>query len=179
MSNVFESEGIMPVMLFEGHFDSSVVRLWTGIGDLIWNGQKWLGAGGLIAVSAVQNTNEIRANGISVTLSGIPSDFIRTVIVETRLSKEGRIYLGVVTSENNHNLNGEPKMIFRGYCDVPQITHGENSCSITIAYENSLIDLNRSSAKRYNKASQQVLYPNDKGFDSLDIIQGKALLWGS
>lgn len=64
---------VRPVLLFEGQFASGWLRLWTGVGDLIWSGQTWTGAGQLLAIGALAETSEIVASGTTVTLSGVPT----------------------------------------------------------------------------------------------------------
>jgi len=71
-------------LLFEGEFASGWVRLWSGVGNLSWNGQTWSGVGTLLGISAIDETNEIRASGLTVSLSGIPSDLLAAALGDAR-----------------------------------------------------------------------------------------------
>ena len=39
---------LRPVLFFEGQFASGWVRIWSGLGEVSWNGQIWSGAGSLV-----------------------------------------------------------------------------------------------------------------------------------
>jgi hypothetical protein len=52
------------------------VHVWTGVGDLVWNGKTYKGVGTLGSVSTVGESSEIEAQGITLTLSGIPAELL-------------------------------------------------------------------------------------------------------
>ena len=43
-------QDLRPVIFFEGEFASGWVRLWSGLGDVSWNGRTWSGAGSLLGI---------------------------------------------------------------------------------------------------------------------------------
>ena len=50
-----------------------ILRLWTGFGDLVYEGDTFYGTGNLLDISAVEETVEMAVKGATLTLSGVPS----------------------------------------------------------------------------------------------------------
>ena len=86
------ADQVSPILLFQGEFASGFVRVWSGIGDLSWNSEVWSGVGNLGGVSNIQENSDIQANGVTVTMSGIPSDLISLVLGDVIQGKLGKIY---------------------------------------------------------------------------------------
>jgi len=167
---------LRPVILFEGMFASGVVRFWSGLGAIDWNGQTWTGAGMLLGLGAIEETGEVVAGGTTVSLSGVPADLVQAAIGEARQGLPGRVWLGLLDAA--HQLIADPVLAFAGRLDVPEITDDGAACRISISYESRLIDLNAPRSWRYTHESQQVLHPGDKGFAYVTVIQDKDVPWG-
>lgn len=167
---------MQPCVLFEGEFEGGTVRLWSGLGDLTWNSVVWTGAGNLLGVSAVEETTAVVANGVTVSLSGIPVEFRSAAIDGARQGKPGRLWLGALDASGA--LVVDPYLLFAGRLDVPEINFGGETFEITITYESRLIDLTRPREWRYTHEAQQVLFPGDLGFEFVTTIQDRAVWWG-
>lgn len=167
---------VKPILLFEGNFSSGQVYLWSGYGDLSWNGQTWEGVGNLAAVSPITENDEVQANGISVSLQGIPSEMIALALLEVGQGRLGRIYIGFLDA--NDAVIADPVLAFEGRLDVPSIEEGGETSSISITYESRLIDLQRPRETRYTNEEQQRLYPSDVGFEYVPALQEKVINWG-
>jgi hypothetical protein len=59
-----------PVVLVELDFASGFFRAWTGIGPLHWAGKVFEGLGAIGAVSEIEETVELRAVRLTLSLSG-------------------------------------------------------------------------------------------------------------
>ena len=57
-------------LLFDG---DQTLRLWTGYGTLVYQGQEWYGTGSFLQIDSVEETTEIAAKGASITLEWYPS----------------------------------------------------------------------------------------------------------
>ena len=73
---------LSPAVLVEGFFDSGTLRLWSGAGNLVAGGQTYTGAGDLLSVSSSAETQNVRANGITVGLSGVSSTVVSLALNE-------------------------------------------------------------------------------------------------
>ena len=163
-------QSLRPVIFFEGQFATGWVRLWSGLGEVSWNGQTWAGAGSL------DETGEVVAGGTAISLSGAPLDLVQMAIAEARQGLPGRIWLGLLAE--NGSIIADPVQAFSGRLDVPEIKDDAESCTITISYESRLIDLTVARTWRYTHESQQVLYPGDLGFEYVTAIQDREITWG-
>jgi len=76
------SQVFKTAFLVEASFDSGAINLWTGYGDLTVGGVTYTGAGNLINIDQSAESLEMRANGFSVTLSGIDSSILSVALQE-------------------------------------------------------------------------------------------------
>ena len=73
---------ITPIALVDLDFSGGHVRVWTGQGDLTWDGKTWTGTGTLLNIDAIQESTDIAAHGVSLQLNGVPSELLSTVLTE-------------------------------------------------------------------------------------------------
>lgn len=168
---------VSPAILFEGEFDTDTLRVWSGIGDLSWNGYTWTGVGYLGGISDIEETDEIKAAGVTVTLSGVPSELLSLALANLRQNKPGRLYLALRDGDTGALL-ADPYLAFEGRLDVGEIDEGAQSATIAIKYENRLIDLERARERRYTHEDQQLDYPGDRGFEFVPSLQDAQISWG-
>ena len=76
MQTELQKAGLRPVFFVEIGVSSGTLRLWSGYGTVNWNSQDWSGVGHLGEISPITETTEIRADSLSLKLSGIPSDYL-------------------------------------------------------------------------------------------------------
>lgn len=166
---------LQPIFLFEAIFDSGDVRLWTGYGTIRWNGEDWAGAGSLIGLSELTESQELRAIGASVTLSGIPADLLAIALAEDYQGRPARIYAGALAAGR---VVADPYLIFGGICDVMEIDDAGEFAAIKLSAESRLIDLERPRERRYEHEDQQLDFTGDLGLEYVSDIQDKPLIWG-
>ena len=171
-----KADEVRLIAFFEGEFTSGTVHLWSGIGDRMWRGEVWSGAGALMAFGEIEETNGIVASGVTVSLSGVPLEMVVTAITEARQGAPGRIWFGFCNKD--WELVADPELVFAGLLDVPRITEDGETATISITYESQLIDLQRSREWRYAHESQQQIAPGDRGFEFVTSIQDIDIKWG-
>tara|TARA_R110002012_G_scaffold141503_2_gene299225 strand:+ start:913 stop:1542 length:630 start_codon:yes stop_codon:yes gene_type:complete len=180
-------------LLYDG---DQTLRLWTGYGTLVYQGVSWYGSGALLQVDSIEETTEISAKGASVTLSGIPSEVLSLALTEPYQGREAKIYFGTFSKgllqqesedyillEDGSRISLESgttnlSEIFVGYMDQMNIEETPDVCTIQLALENKLIDLERTRVARFTSAYQKSLYPNDLGLDFVESLQDKDIVWG-
>jgi hypothetical protein len=62
---------ISPVVLVSLTFKSGPVYVWSGVGDLVFNGNTYKGVGQLGKISPISEGSDVKADGMEVTLFGI------------------------------------------------------------------------------------------------------------
>lgn len=105
ISQAFESQlagtNVKPVIFFEGEVAGTTLHLWTGSYNIEWDGKTWLGNGWLHGISSLRGDNALAANGASVTLTGVPSELIASMLGNVQQSSMGRIWLGFVGNDKH------------------------------------------------------------------------------
>ena len=171
---------VRPALLFEGVFDSggsdTYLRFWSGVGDLSWDGHTWTGTGSLMAVSALEESSELRATGFSVSLSGMPSELISVALQGARQGRSGKVWLALFDASGA--LIADPYQLQAGKLDIMVTDNDGTKCTITAQYESNLIDLERPRERRYTREDQRIDHPDDQGFDYVPTLQEAVVVWG-
>jgi len=167
---------VRPAIFFEAQFPSGFLRLWSGLGDITWNGSVWTGAGNLMGIGAIEESADVVATGTTISLSGIPTELVSLCLADARQGMPGKVWIGFMTAAMA--VIADPILAFAGRLDVPSIMDGAERCEIQITYESRLIDLNRTREWRYTHESQQQFSAGDLGFEYVSALQDKEVRWG-
>lgn len=166
-----------PFLLFEGEFSTFTLRLWTGSYDLSWDSKTWLGNGWFTTISSIEESNDLSANGIDITLSGVPQAMISTILDQVKQNAPGRVWLGFLDASGS--VIADPYLAFSGKLDVPTIDDQVDGPVISISYESIMIDFDKEREYRYTPESQKLFNVNDKGFEYVaQIAKGYKGQWG-
>jgi len=171
--NSLDDEVLQPFFAIEMLFDGSqTLRLWTGVGELDYQGNSWYGAGQMLGVEAVEETTEISAKGATISLSGVPAEVLSLALNEPYQGRKANIYFGT--------FNGGTSLseIFSGYMDQMNIEETADTCTISLTLENKLVDLERPRVARFTSSYQKSVYSGDRGFDFVEDLQDKEIVWG-
>ena len=169
----FSTDSFSGFLAAELEFDSGTLRVWNGYGDLTLGGQTYTGGGALINVSAIEETPEIGAKGVSMSLNGVSSSILSTALTENYKYRIVNIYVGAITSGTVSSYK-----VFSGRMDVMTIAEEGETCSITLTAESRLIDLERPRLRRWTSEDQKALDANDKGFEFVNSLQEASIKWG-
>ncbi len=171
-------ESLQPVLLVKLEFDSADLNLWTGIGDLSFGGDTYTGAGDLLAFSQVEESDELKAVGLTGTLSGIPSSLIAIALAEDYMGRPVTLWFGVLTGDPPA-LVADPVIVFAGLIDTMPIEDAGETATIQVQAENRLVRLEESRSRRYTSEDQAIDYPGDRGLDFVvGLNDGREIVWG-
>lgn len=165
-----------PVLLCELEFPTTPVRVWSGYGTLTWSGRDFSGVATLGRVSEIEETSDVSAKGLTLSLVGIPSDILSLSFSENYQQRAGRLWLGFLNSSSQ--LIADPVQIFAGRMDVMSTDDGGETGTLKLTLENNLIDLGRPRERRYTDIDQQMDYPGDLGLKYVAGLQDKTIYWG-
>jgi hypothetical protein len=174
MASALGASNLAPVMFVQLDFDSGTVRVTNLAFDIVWNGNTWLGAAYVGSIDAIVENETIQANGLSFTLSGIPSALIATALGEQYQGRKAQVWLGAISAAA---LVADPVLVFSGRMDVMNISLG-STATIKVNAESRLADFERPRIRRYNDADQRALYPSDPSFQYVPQMINKSLYWG-
>ena len=176
VNNILISDNLSPFFAVDLAFDGGHFVPWTGYGDITFGGTTFIGGGDFLGISQISETFEIQANGINITLSGIPSDLISSALNETYQGRPAKLYLGLLDA--NGAVVADPYLMFSGRMDTMGIEDSGDTANIGLTAESRLIDLERSRERRYTSEDQKIDYPNDKGLEFIADLQDKEIVWG-
>jgi hypothetical protein len=157
-------------------FDSSVLNIWSGIGDLAFGGNTYTGTGDLLSISEITETADIQATGIKVSLTGIKTSFIAIAKDQDYQGRVLNVSLGAFDASGS--LIADPVIVFSGFMDTMTISESGQYSTITVSVENKLISFERSKVRRYTAEDQKIDHPTDKGFEFVTAIVQKQIIWG-
>jgi hypothetical protein len=167
---------VKPVIFVEAVFTSGTLRVWSGIGTISWNGQTWTGVGNLGGISPISEGTEPHADGIELSLSGIPSDLVTKALGECRPNAPVKLWFGFL--DEAEAVIADPYQSFGGRMDVPSVEEGGETSTIKLRVENRLVDLGKARERRYTHEDQQIDYPGDLGFEYVAGLQEWNGVWG-
>lgn len=189
---------VRPAFFVEALFASGTVRLWSGYGPITVDGKTWEGAGALLALSAVVETQEVRAEGVTISLSGIPSALLSLALSEQYHGRIARVYLGAFAVSDDTDLSlladavvddyrlrdpsalliADLHLLFSGRMDVMQIAEDGDSATISVTVENRLVDLERPRVVLFTDEEQRRRFPGDGGLRYVASIVDAEIVWG-
>lgn len=160
------------------NFPSGAVRVWDGATSIMWDSQTWTGVGTLGSISFAKETTLVQAEGCVVSLSGVASSMISTILSDKVRGYACELYLGALSGGS---VIADPIPIFVGRMDHTTISEsGEgdgDTCTVNVHCESHLIDLGRASEWRYSHEHQQQLFSGDDGFEFAATIPDQELNW--
>ena len=163
-------------VLVDIHWANTVTYVWSGYGDMVYEGNTYLGVGQLGSISTVSESGSIQADGIEIGLTGIPASMVSTVLTEARQGKTVSIHQALF--DEDWALIDVYENVFKGILDVPVINKSAKNASIVVKAENRLIELQKTRVRRYTDQDQKDMYPNDPGLEFVAGLQDVEIRWG-
>jgi hypothetical protein len=162
-------------------FASGHVRAHDGIGSISWGGDSYDGLGKFGGIEVADESIDLIARPLKLTLSGVPEASLPAPLVATALDEvyQGRsaiLYLGL-WNDTTGALIDTPEILWEGFMDHMIVTLAEGSGAIALNCEHRLRREPR--IARYTDADQQLAYSGDRFFDLVPKIAGFKGKWGS
>ena len=176
VSNLLDDELVKPFLAVKLPFPSGgTLRLWTGHGDITVDSETYSGAGQFLGISIVEESEEVKATGITLILSGVPSTLLGSLITEEFQGMLVVVHLGFLGDSNA--VTGSFK-IFSGLADNVEIAETGTTSTVSMKVESRLILLEQSSSRRYTNEDQQTSHANDTSLRFVATLQDKEIIWG-
>lgn len=158
-------------------FDSGSVRYWTGYGTITIDSNAYQGIGTLGTISAIEETEDLSARGITLQLSGIPSALVAIALTEDYQGRTASVMFGALNQTTGAVI--ESITVFSGRMDVMTITDDGQNAIINFTVENKLVDFQRTRESRYTHEEQLRRYADDNGLEYVAGLQDKTIYWGN
>lgn len=164
------------------------VRVWTGIGDVTFEDEVYSGIGNLGGISNYTETTELKASGMSFSLSGIPTSQLSLALAENYQQRRATMWIGFFDDTISPGLLDDPVLLFRGRMDTMDIQRGAETSVVQVNAESIFMALERAPMRRYLPEDHNIfsLAPSefggftvyDSGFDMVPNIQDAKIYWG-
>lgn len=170
------SSGATMVVFVQLDFDVATHYLWTGVGTISWNGNDWQGVGDVGEVSAVEESSDLAAQAVTLTLSSVKPAFLAVAASEDTEGRRVRVWRGFLGDDGA--LVVDPVLLLDGRASgTPQVTLGESG-KIELTVENRLQDWDRANGRRYTDVDQQRVFPGDLGLLFMSRTVEAQIPWG-
>lgn len=169
-------KGLSPFVACEIEFADQTMNLWTGYGTIQLFGDTYLGIGGLAGIAPIVETTDVQANGLQLSLSGVPQDLLAESLSMCRQGMPITLWLGLISPTGA--VISDPSVLFFGRMDTVAVDEGAETAAITVTAESRAIDLNRARIRRYTDDDQQRTSPGDLGFQYVPMVQDWNGSWG-
>jgi len=177
LTDHFAGKVVYPILLAKAEFPSGDLNLWSGYGEITYDGDTYTGAGDLLQVSPAQETRDLQANAMDFTLSGVPGELISIALAEEYQDRPITAWIGGLDTSGNLIT---PYPYFKGRMDTMALDEGGDTATINLTAENVLVTLQRPKVRRYTNEDQQDLYPGDKGLSQVTSLNdGRSIVWGT
>lgn len=169
----FGAARLRPLVLAQADFDTGALRLWSGVGPITWDGETWTGAGTLLSIEAIEETEGMKAVGTAFQLAGADAALLTLAEEEDYQGRRVRIWVGAL--DDAGVVVVDPVQIFTGFLDVMEPEEGGETCIIRCTAENHLVALERPTGRVYTAEDQKMDYPNDTFFDEVAGLQNREI----
>ena len=179
-NNAIKSDVIRPILAVELEISDGTLRFWNGYGNLTMtaggSSKLFLGTGDLLNISSIEETSTLKMNGITISLGGIKSSLISSILSAQYTNRLGTVYMGLF--DNNKNVIADVYTLFQGKMDVANIQEGPETSVIQINIESRLVQFELPLNRMYTLEDQQIDFPSDIGFEFIPDLQDKEIIWG-
>lgn len=165
---------MQPCFLLDLQLVSGTVHVWSGVGTVTWNGNSYQGVGSLGGVGEIGEGTQVRAEGTTVTLSGIDTALLNDTLADIQVNAPATVWLGAFANGAIVAAAGA----FAGVVGSPSIAVGPATLSIQVRLESAMSNLQRPTNRRYTSADQRYYHPDDSGFNWVEVLNDIALRWG-
>lgn len=195
-----DKPSVYMVVLAELDFSSGVVRVHDGVGELTFAGllrmedgdnlqtevpenisleaaaETFYGVGKFGGIDIVDESIEVIARSITLTLSGVDSSLVSTTMTENYQNRSVVIYLGFLNQTDGTFID-TPEVVWEGRMNQMSLNLAKGIADIKLTCEYRLRREPR--IGRFTDEDQKIFFPNDQFFDLVYAIPGFISQWGN
>lgn len=159
----------------EIYFDSGVTRVHSGTGNFTIAGNNFLGVGNLGQVSEVKEQNTTSPTQLNLTLGGLDTSMIGTILNENCVGRAANLYIGVL-DDNGQLIDYD--VLFRGKIRSTALLAGTNG-AVNLTVSNIFEEWSHGKSWRYSDESQRKRNGDDRIFRYVPQMADRSIYWGS
>ena len=174
-----DNDVVRPFFAVKLEFPSGTLRLWTGLGDATISSETYTGVGSFLGVSSIEESEELKATGLELTLSGIPTSLVGTMLTDNYQGSLVTLFFGFLTEDATAPaLISDPFIVYKGLTDTLELSENTDEVVAKLKVESRLIAMEESRARRYTKEDQLIDFTSDNSLRFVAGLQDKEITWG-
>jgi len=152
--------------------------VWTGRGNISWDGKTWLGVGDLGSISVITEKLGATPGSLKLTINGVPGDKIGTALDDASAGRDVQVFIGTFTESGGvWSIVDAPNRMEWADTDVHEIVEGDTTCSIEVNCETATSRLTMRNVLRCTSEDQHRHFPDDTFFDFAEQVAEQVLYW--
>ena len=179
-NTAIKSTNVRPIFAIELEISDGTLRFWGGYGSLTMtaggSSKTFTGTGDLLGFTPTQETSTLQMSGITISMTGIKSSIISSILSAQYTNRNGTLYMGLF--DTNKSVIADVYTLFKGKMDVANIQEQADSSIVTLNIESRLVQFDLPLNRLYTLEDQQVDFANDLGFEFIPDLQDKEIIWG-
>ena len=170
---------VIPFFAVKLEFPSGTLRIWTGLGDATISSETYSGTGSFLGVSSVEESEELKATGLELQLSGIPTSLIGTMLTDDYQGSLVTVFFGFMNETNTGlSIIADPFIVYKGLVDTLELSENAENVTAKMKVESRLIAMEESRARRYTDEDQKIDFSTDTSLRFIAGLQDKEITWG-
>jgi hypothetical protein len=161
-------------LLADLNFSGGYVYAHAGQGELVANGNTYLGLGMYGGFDQVIEQSGVIARPVTLKLGGVPNDLIYDAMSTVYQGRSITLWIGILNDAGG--WIAAPETLWSGVMDTMTIDIGFGTSSITLVCEDP--DYATPIGRRYTQTDLQLDYPTDTGLAYMPAIPGFRGNWG-
>lgn len=117
-----KSGAINWAMLLKLEFDTDPLYLWSGLGDLSWDGHTWTGVGDLGSISNVSESSALKDSAIKATFNHMSTDLVDAVTTMDPVGRPFELHFALFTADNQLE---DVVTLTSGFIDAIELVDGD------------------------------------------------------
>ena len=150
-----------PFAMIELVLSGGTYNLFSGVGELSWDGKTWTGAGDLGFIGPIESTTEAKAGKVVVGLSGLDATLKAEVLDELSRGGFASLYFGFF-ADGDMTLSVDPWLGFYGRVDTCEVEEDVDGVEIRVNLLDSVGARLRRTIRRRTDSDQQEIYSGDE-----------------
>jgi len=165
--------GEVALLCYIDHPDG-VVRLWSRVGTLNWDGQAWRGIGALGRVTGISKTTGLEVKQVTFELAGVPLDSVDLLTGDVR-NRSIKLWLAGIA---RNKVVGEPYLIIDDLMDYQTLSvTDDGSCTLKITVNVGFWTIERAVNQAWTHEAQIAKYAGDSGLSLIPSFASKQTNW--
>lgn len=170
---------IKPRIFLELEFNTGTERYWNGSYLKTHETYEWQAVpNALVGFSGVESSQDLRANGVTFTLAGIPTDALGgTLAASNYKGRAARMIMALLDPETDEVVW---QLDHHFFMDTLDYELNPESITVAIGLETEMRYLARTLVRRYTDQDQKQEFAGDRGLEFIPYLNsGVNVLWGS